>query len=67
MNSPIITGKKRTTMEKTIKLSMTADEFQHLADYVQRVTGTEIVENEAELEALRQLQIDLSFNGYGRE
>ena len=53
-----------TTMEKTIKVSMTDQDFQHLAQYVKRVIGAGVVENDGELESLRQLQIDLNLNGY---
>ena len=52
------------TDEKTIKVSMTSGEFQHLAKYVQRIIGAGVVENDGELESLRQLQIDLNLNGY---
>ena len=60
-------GKIMNTDEKTIKISMTNSEFRHLAEYVKRVIGDGVVENETDLESLRQLQIDLNFNGYGRE
>ena len=52
-------------MEETIKVSMTDKDFQHLAQFVKRIIGAGVVENEGELESLRQLQIDLNFNGYG--
>jgi hypothetical protein len=41
-------------MEKTIKVSMTDEEFQHLAEYVKRVIDSGTVENEQEFESLRQ-------------
>lgn len=56
-----------TMEEKTIKVSMIPDEFNHLAQYVKRIIGAGTVESETELEALRQLQIDLNWNGFGRE
>ena len=55
------------TMEKTIKISMTDQNFHHLAQHVKFIISAGLAENENELESLRQLQIDLNWNGYGRE